>query len=92
MNYTITGRSEKFQGNKLAVEPRCTFCGSRKEVAGPIWNGQLHDQSFIDSVLANLPKVSSSFGTVDRIEGMLSVCKEVKTRNPYEKFFIFSRN
>lgn len=77
MTHSVNGRSEKFHVTKLSIDPRCGFCGSRKEVAGPIWNGQLHDTSFIERVLTGLPNVSASFGTVERIEGMLCVCLEV---------------
>lgn len=76
MNHTLNGRSEKFTSSKLEISHRCSFCGSRKEIAGPIWNGPLHDNIFIDQVLTTLPTVSESFGTVERIEGMLTVCQE----------------
>jgi tRNA G26 N,N-dimethylase Trm1 len=46
-------------------------------MAGPIWNGKLHDKSFIELVQAELQSLSDNFGTLDRIEGMLEVCKEV---------------
>lgn len=46
-------------------------------MAGPIWNGKLHNTAFIELVQAELPNLSDNFGTLDRIEGMLQVCKEV---------------
>lgn len=78
MNYSVNGRSEKYQGSKLSVDPTCGICGARKDMAGPIWNSKLHDREFIDLVLNNLKDTSSKFGTTDRIEGMLCVCKEVR--------------
>jgi hypothetical protein len=32
MSYSVNGRSEKYQGSKLNIDPRCEFCGSRKDV------------------------------------------------------------
>lgn len=46
-------------------------------MAGPIWNGKLHDKAFIEKIQEELPNLSNNFGTLDRIEGMLEVCKEV---------------
>lgn len=78
MTHVLNGRSEKYGTARLAVDPVCQFCSSRKEVAGPLWNGKLHDQEFVRSILATLEdgRIAENFGTTDRIKGMLNLCLE----------------
>jgi tRNA (guanine26-N2/guanine27-N2)-dimethyltransferase len=78
MTLHAKGRSEKFSPGHIQLDPTCRFCGGRKEIAGPLWNGPLHDLGFIAEVQSVLrdEKVQAHLGTVERIEGMLSLCAE----------------
>lgn len=79
MTLSVKGRSEKFGSATVALDPTCHFCGSRKEVAGPIWNGPLHDVGFVGEVLEVLKdeQIACKLGTTARIQGLLSVIAEV---------------
>ena len=46
-------------------------------MGGPIWLGPLHDVPFINSVLECAEAMPHPLGTLARINGMLSVAKEV---------------
>ena len=51
----------------------CEHCGLKTHVAGPMWAGPLHNNSFIQRVLDLLPQLDEqTYATVPRIEGMLS--------------------
>ena len=53
---------------------QCEHCGFKTHQAGPMWGGPLHNSHFIQRVLDMLPTLDRSiYGTVPRIEGMLSV-------------------
>lgn len=52
------------------------YAHAHRQVAGPMWNGPLHDTDFVDKVLHNLPNVK--LGTADRIAGMLTVARHVR--------------
>lgn len=75
LNLTVNGKSEKFSTSRLGVNQNCDFCASRKEVAGPIWNGPLHCPEFIQKIQENIANLEF-LGTGDRILGMLAVCRE----------------
>lgn len=81
---------KKFQTPRIAQIPgeNCTYCERPYHLAGPMWGGQLHDQEFIDSVLAINSKASSEvYGTRERIKGMLTLAK-----NELETPFYFNLN
>ncbi len=78
MNHIVSGNSQKFSNSRLQISPLCLICSGQKEIAGPIWTGSLHDRSFIEKILDELPNCSKYFGTIPRIEGLLSLCKEVQ--------------
>ena len=52
----------------------CEHCGFKTHQAGPMWGGPLHNPHFIQRILDMLPSLDSSiYGTIPRIEGMLSL-------------------
>ncbi|KAJ5101454.1 hypothetical protein NUU61_003676 [Penicillium alfredii] len=64
-----------FQGP--TVGPNCEHCGSKTHLGGPMWGGPLHNSHFIQKILDTLPAVDDdTYGTVARIEGMLTTALE----------------
>ena len=52
----------------------CEHCGFKMHHAGPMWGGPLHNPHFIQRILDMLPDLDKSvYGTIPRIEGMLSI-------------------
>ena len=49
----------------------------RIQVGGPVWLGPLHSTKFIESVLETSKGMQTPLHTQDRIDGMLTVAKEV---------------
>lgn len=76
------------------VPQKCTECGSALhvsifdsnhgldlillQIAGPMWSGPLHNDSFILKVLEHLESNQGKYGTAVRMKGMLTVAKEVR--------------
>ncbi|KAI0273761.1 tRNA methyltransferase [Gloeopeniophorella convolvens] len=58
------------------VSEKCTECGSSLHIAGPMWNGPIHDPAFVDQVLTHLEGNEDKYGTSIRMKGMLTVAKE----------------
>ncbi len=59
------------------VPEKCPECGSPLHVAGPMWNGPIHDSQFIGGILEHLEGNEDKYGTSTRMKGMLTVAKEV---------------
>lgn len=81
---------KKFQTPRIAQIPgeNCSYCERPYHVAGPMWGGQLHEKEFIDSVLAINSRASSeTYGTRERIKGMLTLAK-----NELDTPFYFNLN
>lgn len=54
--------------------PFCEHCGFKTHLSGPMWGGPLHNPFFIQRILDALPSLKpETYGTIPRIEGMLSV-------------------
>lgn len=52
----------------------CEHCGFKTHLSGPMWGGPIHNPHFIRRILDALPSLDkNSYGTIPRIEGMLSV-------------------
>lgn len=51
------------------------------QIAGPMWNGPLHDQAFLEKLLQHVDSNSDHYGTYTRMKGMLTVAKEVSRRS-----------
>ena len=59
------------------VPEKCPECGSSLHVAGPMWNGPIHDSQFVGRILEHLESNEDKYGTSTRMKGMLTVAKEV---------------
>jgi tRNA (guanine26-N2/guanine27-N2)-dimethyltransferase len=60
-----------------SVGPLCEQCGSKMHLGGPMWAGPLHNPHFIQRILDRLPTLDRKvYGTVDRLQGMLTVALE----------------
>jgi tRNA (guanine26-N2/guanine27-N2)-dimethyltransferase len=59
------------------VPEKCPECGSPLHIAGPMWNGQIHDLHFVGRILEHLEGNEDKYGTSTRMRGMLTVAKEV---------------
>ncbi|KAH9001144.1 N2 N2-dimethylguanosine tRNA methyltransferase [Lactarius akahatsu] len=58
------------------VSEKCPECGAPLHVAGPMWNGPIHDPQFIGGILEHLESSEDKYGTSTRMKGMLTVAKE----------------
>ncbi|KAH9063312.1 N2 N2-dimethylguanosine tRNA methyltransferase [Lactarius vividus] len=58
------------------VSEKCPECGAPLHVAGPMWNGPIHDSQFIGGILEHLEGSEDKYGTSTRMKGMLTVAKE----------------
>ena len=47
------------------------------QLGGPIWSDPIHDPTFVAGLLEAVKASAQSYGTVDRIKGLLSVIAEV---------------
>ncbi|KAL8812470.1 MAG: hypothetical protein Q9200_000999 [Gallowayella weberi] len=57
-----------------SATPFCEHCGCKTHLAGPMWGGPLHNPHFIIKILDILPSLDSEvYGTIPRIEGMLTL-------------------
>lgn len=65
------------------VPEKCPECESPLHVAGPMWNGRIHDPQFVGRILEHLEDNGNNYGTSTRMRGMLSVAKEVGTLSPF---------
>ncbi|KAI0341600.1 N2,N2-dimethylguanosine tRNA methyltransferase [Trametopsis cervina] len=58
------------------VSDRCPECNSALHIAGPMWNGPIHDKEFVSRVLQHVQDDEQKYGTSPRMKGMLTVAKE----------------
>jgi tRNA (guanine26-N2/guanine27-N2)-dimethyltransferase len=68
----------KFSAAQLAARSQnCEHCDSRMHLCGPMWAGPLHNPYFVQKMLEKLPSLDKKvYGTVDRLEGMLTLALE----------------
>ena len=59
------------------VGDKCPECESVLHVAGPMWNGPIHDTDFVSKVVEHVRESGDKYGTSTRMKGMLTVAKEV---------------
>ena len=60
-----------------STSPFCEHCGFKTHLSGPMWGGPLHNPFFIQRILDALPSLNpETYGTIPRIEGMLSVAHQ----------------
>jgi len=55
---------------------KCPECACPLHLAGPMWNGPLHDPTFVDEILQHVESSNDKYGTKTRMKGMLTVAKE----------------
>lgn len=82
------GKGHKFQYPRVVEEmpgSHCRFCGTGYNIAGPMWQGPIHDAEFIDKVLAVTEKCDKkTYGTTERIKGMLTLARsELEVSTPF---------
>lgn len=67
----------------------CEICNHTFQVAGPIWSGELHEHGFVDAMLEylNRPGKEKAYGTEQRIKGMLTLARHVRTFSTSLSFF-----
>ncbi|KAK4694084.1 tRNA (guanine26-N2/guanine27-N2)-dimethyltransferase, partial [Lecanoromycetidae sp. Uapishka_2] len=66
-----------------AANIHCEHCGLKTHQAGPMWGGPLHNPHFIQRILDMLPTLDKKiYGTIPRIEGMLSVALHETIEDP----------
>ena len=68
-----------------SANTHCEHCGFKTHQAGPMWGGPLHNSHFIQRILDLLPTLDKSiYGTIPRIQGMLSVALEETLEDPLQ--------
>ena len=66
-----------------SVDTQCEHCSFKTHQAGPMWGGPLHNPHFIQRILDMLPTLDKSiYGTIPRIQGMLSVALDETLEDP----------
>ena len=60
----------------------CDECQGRYHVGGPLWIGPLHDPDFVGRMLEHVGTKEATYGTKERIRGMLSVARSVRLALP----------
>lgn len=66
--------------NQNVAPTKCEECESPLHIAGPMWNGPIHDPNFVGKVLEHLESNTDLYGTAARMKGMLTVAKEVSSQ------------
>ncbi|KAK7870637.1 hypothetical protein R5R35_009133 [Gryllus longicercus] len=64
----------KFSLPHAPVNGVCEHCGQKFHIGGPIWNGPLHDESFVSELISITDP--ERFRTARRMEGVLTVIQE----------------
>ncbi|EJU05611.1 N2-dimethylguanosine tRNA methyltransferase [Dacryopinax primogenitus] len=81
------GRGNKWrlaQGPPEGMGDRCSECGEKWHVAGPMWIGPLHQRDFVQRVLSHVQKEGEErYGTWQRMKGMLTVVSEELVDTPF---------
>ncbi|KAH8689799.1 S-adenosyl-L-methionine-dependent methyltransferase [Talaromyces proteolyticus] len=77
----LSKSGESIYHHSLAQAPttsqNCEHCGFKRHLAGPMWGGPLHNNAFIQKVLAMIPELDpETYQTLDRIKGMLTTALE----------------
>ena len=66
-----------------SANTHCEHCGFKTHQAGPMWGGPLHNPHFIQRILDMLPTLDKSiYGTIPRLQGMLSVALDETLEDP----------
>lgn len=86
LGYIRAGKQEgtiKYGNASLKSSSACDECGFPYSIGGPMYAGPIHDADFVERVI-KLAKVADPkiYGTLDRIEGMLTLAQE-ELKNPH---------
>ena len=75
------------------ISNKCWNCDTDLHIAGPTYNGPLHDKEFVKGMIKHVKDNKGKYGTEDRMVGMLSVIDEVKLYfTGFLKSCFFGRN
>ncbi|XP_042501683.1 probable tRNA (guanine(26)-N(2))-dimethyltransferase 2 isoform X1 [Macadamia integrifolia] len=58
------------------VPQECSDCKKKFNMGGPIWSAPIHDQEWVDSILANVKSMKSCYPAYDRISAVLTTISE----------------
>jgi tRNA (guanine26-N2/guanine27-N2)-dimethyltransferase len=68
------------------VPQNCEHCGSKMQLAGPMYAGRIHNNDFIKAVLAETEEAPADvYGTKERIRGVLHTALEEYLPSPEEQ-------
>lgn len=67
-----------FKPSDVLVGDRCSICGGKYSLGGPIWSNHIHDDQFLDLLKQELalPETPNEFATFRRMEGLIHMCSE----------------
>ena len=69
-----------------AASKHCDHCGAIMHLGGPMWAGPIHNPVFVQKMLQTIPTLDAKvYGTLDRLEGMLTLALEEDLTNPIVK-------
>ncbi|XP_020676857.1 probable tRNA (guanine(26)-N(2))-dimethyltransferase 1 isoform X1 [Dendrobium catenatum] len=58
------------------VPQACSDCGKQFHVGGPIWSSPIHDQAWVESILADVRSMKERYPAYDRISSVLTAISE----------------
>ncbi|KAI9139115.1 N2,N2-dimethylguanosine tRNA methyltransferase [Paraphysoderma sedebokerense] len=58
------------------VNRECDTCGGKFQIGGPIYNGPIHDKSFVQKMIEHVKDAKELYHTQPRMLGMLTVISE----------------
>ncbi|KAI8085240.1 N2,N2-dimethylguanosine tRNA methyltransferase [Thamnidium elegans] len=70
------GAERHTPGTGPTVNRLCDNCNNIHHIGGPAWADKIHDDDFVAKMLQHVKDNESSYGTAQRMKGMLSVIKE----------------
>ena len=60
-----------------AVPQKCSDCGKKFNVGGPIWSAPIHDQEWVLSTLADVKVMKDRYPAYNKITSVLTTVSEV---------------
>jgi tRNA (guanine26-N2/guanine27-N2)-dimethyltransferase len=74
----VKGKSVKYApGISPVVPQKCSDCGKKFNVGGPIWSAPIHDQDWVLSTLANVKAMKNKYPAYNKITSVLTTVSEV---------------
>ncbi|KAJ3360352.1 tRNA methyltransferase 1, partial [Kappamyces sp. JEL0680] len=71
-----TDKGCKYGPAVMRMPSLCEICGSKTHIGGPFYCSPIHDRSFVARLIDHVVKHDQSYGTWDRMAGMLMVIYE----------------